>query len=42
MFEKIFQNISFLKAPLAADCDCQGDREGHLLAVLNLLPIFRE
>ena len=40
MFERIFQNISYLKALIAADS--QGYWEGHLLAVLNLLSIFRE
>ena len=38
--EGLIENITHLKALIAADRE--GDWEGHLLAVQNLLPIFRE
>ena len=39
-WEGLLQNVNHLKALIAADRD--GDWEGHLMAVQNLLPIYRE
>ena len=39
-WEGLIENVAHLKVLIAADRD--GDWEGHLLAVQNLLPIFRE
>ena len=39
-WEILQQSINYLQNLIAADCE--GDWEGHLLAVQNLLPISRE